>query len=77
MISYKSMFTDALGNLHFEIWEGIKFNGRTFQSYPLYKLCQKFGDANVLEACHTLGCLPHVQDLSAIQEECERMEPKH
>lgn len=71
------MYTDALGNLHFEIWEGIKFNGRTFQSYPLYKLSQKFNEANIVEACHTLGCLPHVQDLSAIQEECERMEPKH
>ena len=71
------MFTDALGNLHFEFWEGIKFNGRTFQSRPLYEVCQEFGDANVLEACHTLGCLPHVQDLSAIREECERIEPKH
>jgi hypothetical protein len=71
------MYTDALGNLHFEIWEGIKFNGRTFQSYPLYKLSQKFPEANIVEACHHLGCLPHVQDLSAIQEECERMEPKH
>lgn len=71
------MFTDALGNLHFEFWEGIKFNGRTFQSRPLYELCQEFGDANVLEACHTLGCLPYIQDLSAIREECIRMEPNH
>ena len=71
------MYTDALGNLHFEFWEGIKFNGRTFQSRPLYEVCQEFGDANVLEACHTLGCFPHVQDLSAIREECMRTEPKY
>jgi len=68
------MYTDALGNTHFEFWEGIKLNGRTFQSLPLFKLCQEFGDAQVTDACHHLGCFPHVADLSAIREECERRE---
>jgi len=68
------MFKDALGNTHFEFWQGIKINGRTFQSEDLYKLSKEFGDAEILDACMRLGCLPYAADLQAITEECERIE---
>jgi hypothetical protein len=68
------MYTDALGNTHFEFWEGIKLAGRTFQSVPLYHLCQTYGDAQVRDACIHLGCMPYIQDLRAIADECERVE---
>lgn len=70
------MYEDALGNIHFEFWEGIKLAGRTFQSRPLYNLCMEFGDAEVKDACIHLGCLPFVEDLQAIKEECERIEKR-
>lgn len=68
------MWTDANGEIHFEFWEGIKFNGKCHKSLPLYKLCQKFGSAQVLDACILLGCPPYIDDLGAIREECERQE---
>ena len=68
------MWTDACGNDHYEFWEGIKINGKTYQSRPLYALCAEFGDAQVLDACMHLGCLPYVEDLSAIRAECQRQE---
>jgi hypothetical protein len=68
------MFKDALGNTHWEIWQGIKLNGRTFQSEPLYELSRRFGDAEILDACMRLGCLPYAADLQTIAEECERIE---
>lgn len=70
------MYTDALGNIHFEFWEGIKLEGRTFQSVPLYLLCQEFGDEVVKGACIHLGCRPYIQDLASIREECERIEAR-
>ena len=68
------MYKDALGNTQFEIWQGIKINGRTFQSEPLYELSQRFGDAEILDACMRLGCMPYRADLQTIKEECERIE---
>jgi hypothetical protein len=68
------MFKDALGNTHFEVWQGIKLNGRTFQSEALYELSQRFGDAEILDACVRLGCFPYAADLKTIEEECERIE---
>lgn len=71
------MWTDACGEIHFEFWEGIKMNGRTFRSEPLYHLCQEFGDGQVLGACLHLGCFPYVADLSAIKAECKRQEDSY
>jgi len=71
------MWTDACGNDHYEFWEGIRINGRTFQSRPLYSLCQEFGNARVLDACMHLGCMPHAQDLSVIRAECQRQEDSY
>ena len=68
------MYQDALGNTHFEFWQGIKLAGRTFQSKDLFALCQEFGDAQVKDACTHLGCFPYAADLQAIKEECERVE---
>ena len=68
------MYKDALGNTHFEIWQGIKLNGRTFQSEALYELSKKYNDAEILDACIRLGCLPYGADLQTIEEECERIE---
>jgi hypothetical protein len=71
------MFKDALGNIQFELWQGIKINGRTFQSLPLFNLCREFGDAQVLDACTHLGCFPCIADLSSIRHECERVEARY
>lgn len=71
------MWTDATGEIHFEFWEGIKLNGKTYQSRPLFNLCNEFGDAQVLDACIHLGCLPYVEDLAAIREECQRQEDSY
>lgn len=68
------MYTDALGNTHFEFWQGLKIGGRTFQTLPLFRLCEEFGDAQVKDACDHLGCLPYVADLATIREECQRIE---
>ena len=68
------MWTDACGETHFEFWEGIKFAGRTFQSVPLFNLCQEYGTAQVKDACIHLGVMPYAADLAAIKEECERQE---
>jgi hypothetical protein len=68
------MFKDALGNIHYDFWQGIKINGKTFDSLPLFNLCQEFGDAQVVEACMNIGCLPYVPDMQAIKEECKRIE---
>jgi hypothetical protein len=71
------MWTDACGETHFEFWEGIKFNGKTHKSVPLFQLCEEFGDGQVLGACIHLGCSPHIADLKAIKEECERQESSY
>ena len=71
------MWTDALGRDHWEFWEGIKLNGKTYQSRPLFNLCNEFGDAQVLDACIHLGCSPYVEDLAAIREECQRQEDSY
>lgn len=71
------MWTDALGETHFEFWNGIKLDGRTFKSVPLFNVCSEFGDAQVKQACIDLGCLPYVQDLAAIREECQRQEASY
>lgn len=68
------MWTDACGETHFEFWEGIKMNGKTHKSVALYNVCREYGDAQVLDACLHLGCLPYAQDLKAIKDECERQE---
>lgn len=71
------MWTDACGETHFEFWDGLKFAGRTFQSMPLYHLCQEFGDAQVKGACTHLGVMPYAADLAAIKQECERQEASY
>jgi len=71
------MWTDAIGETHYEFWEGIKLNGKTHKSLPLYGLCQEFGNAQVLDACFSLGCLPYAEDLSAIRAECKRQEDSY
>ena len=68
------MWTDACGETHFEFWNGIQLDGRTFKSVPLYNLCLEFGNAQVRQACIDLGCRPHIQDLQSIREECIRTE---
>ena len=71
------MHIDALGEVHFEFWEGIKFAGRTFKSLPLFNLCQEFGTMHVAEACRHLGCMPYAADLAAIKQECQRQEASY
>ena len=71
------MWTDACGETHYEFWEGIKLAGRTFNSRPLFNLCQDYGTAQVLGACMYLGCFPYIEDLAAIKEECERQEASY
>lgn len=71
------MWTNSTGEIHFEFWDGIKLNGKTFQSLPLFNLCREFGDAQVLQACIDLGCYPHAADLRAIQDECKRQEASY
>lgn len=71
------MWVDACGETRYEFWDGIKINGRTFQSRPLYNLCQEFGDAQVLASCMHLGCFPYVEDLAAIREECQKQEDSY
>ena len=71
------MWTDALGNNHWEFWEGIKRNGKTYQSRPLFNLCNEFGDAQVLDACIHLGCRPCVEDLATVRAECQRQEDSY
>lgn len=71
------MWTDACGEIHYEFWGGIKFNGKTFQSLPLFNLCLEYGDAQVIDACHHLGCLPYAADLAAIKAECQRQEDSY
>ena len=71
------MWTDTCGDTHFEFWDGIKMNGRTFVSRPLFALCQEFGTAQVQDACMHLGCFPYAQDLSTIRKECERQEASY
>ena len=68
------MFTDGNGETHFEFWNGIKLDGRTFKSVPLYNVCLEFGDAQVKQACIDLGCYPYAADLDAIRQECLRTE---
>ena len=71
------MWTDALGETHFEFWNGITLEGRTFKSVPLYNVCAEFGDAQVKQACIDLGCRPYVQDLQTIREECLKTEHRY
>ena len=68
------MWTDACGETHFDIWNGIQLDGRTFKSVPLYNLCLEFGNAQVRQACIDLGCHPRVEDLATIRQECLRTE---
>ena len=68
------MYNEQLDTTHFDMWQGIKFNGRTFQSPSLFNLCREFGDAQVIDACTHLGCFPYIADLSSIRKECERVE---
>ena len=71
------MWTDACGNDHWEFWEGIKLNGKTYQSRPLFNLCNEFGDAQVLDACIHLGCRPCIEDLATVRAECQRQEDSY
>ena len=71
------MWTDALGETHFEFWNGITLEGRNFKSLPLYNVCSEFGDAQVKQACIDLGCRPYVQDLQTIREECLKTEHRY
>lgn len=71
------MFIDATGSVHFEFWEGIKLNGKRFQSVPLFEMCRTYGDLTVTEACRNLGCYPYAADLATIKEECERIESNY
>jgi hypothetical protein len=71
------MWTDALGETHFEFWNGITLEGRTFKSVPLYNVCSEFGDAQVKQACIDLGRRPYVQDLQTIREECLKTEHRY
>jgi hypothetical protein len=68
------MFIDALGKCHFEFWTGLKMAGRTFQSVPLFQVCQEFGDAQVQDACMSLDVLPYDCELAGIKAECQRVE---
>lgn len=71
------MWIDATGEIHFDFWEGIRLNGKTFKSVPLYALCQEFGSAQVIDACHHLGCYPYTNDLATIRQECKRQEESY
>ena len=71
------MWVDACGETHFEFWDGVRLNGRTFKSIPLYSLCQEFGTAQVKDACAHLGCYPYAADLSAVRKECQRQEDSY
>lgn len=68
------MFIDSHGEVQFEFWEGIKLDGRTFKSLPLWQVCREYGDLTTVDACRNLGCFPYAQDLASIKTECERIE---
>lgn len=68
------MWTNACGETHFEFWEGLAFSGKRFSSLALFELCREFGDAQVLEACRVLWCIPIPEALADIKAECQRQE---
>jgi hypothetical protein len=71
------MWTDALGEVHYEFWDGLRFNGKCYNSVALFWLCQAYGDAQVKDACIHLGCLPYAADLATIKAECQRQEDSY
>lgn len=71
------MTIDANGEARYDFWEGIRMNGRLFKSDQLFRVCEEFGDAQVIEACHHLGCFPYAEDLAAIKAECQRQEDSY
>ena len=68
------MWTDACGEIHYEFWDGLRFNGKCYNSVNLFWLCREYGDAQVIDACNHLGCLPYAADLATIKAECQRQE---
>lgn len=68
------MFTDSLGNVHWEFWEGIALNGRHFESVALFEVCRKHGTWHVKSACIATDKLPYDNDLSEIEKYIERSE---
>lgn len=71
------MWDDTRGKSHFEFWEGLAFSGKRFSSLALFELCREFGEAQVKDACNHLGCLPYIDDLKAIKNECQRQEDSY
>lgn len=71
------MYVDASGEVHFEFWNGVQMDGRTFKSFPLFQLCLEFGTNHVTEACRHLGCFPYTEDLATIKQECVRTESNY
>jgi len=71
------MWTDACGNDHYEFWNGITLNGKTYQSRLLYEVCNEFGDAFVADACNVLDLNPNDEHLATIRKECKRVEESY
>jgi hypothetical protein len=62
------MWIDACGEIHFEFWQGLKLNGKTYKSLPLYNLCFEYGDSEVLEVCQAQNINPEEYNLSEIHK---------
>lgn len=60
------MWIDAIGDVHFEFWEGIKLNGKTYQSIPLYNLCVEYGEIEVIAAIKDIDLTPEEYNLTKI-----------
>jgi hypothetical protein len=61
------MWIDAVGEVHFEFWNGLKMHGKTYKSLQLFNLCLEYGDAEVMEVCHIQDIRPEEYNLSEIQ----------
>lgn len=68
------MFTDALGNVHWEFWGGIRLNGRHYQSVALFALCRELGTHLVQQTCVELDTTPNDDNLEILRKEIEQNE---
>lgn len=72
--THNHMFTDALGNVHWEFWEGVAWNGRRYQSVELFRLCRDWGTNMVRDAVFDLDLCPSDDNLKKIKKYIEQSE---
>ena len=68
------MWTDALGEIHYEFWDGVRFNGKCYNSVALFWLCQDFGTNVVEQVCRETDTSPDESNLTAIRNGCNEHE---